>query len=187
MIRAGERHGIGLVLLALAAALSAILFAQSIAPASAQAACSDVRAAAASSSQVGAAVRCLVNQQRAANGLRPLRASRHLRRAARRHAADMVRRSYFAHVSPEGKTLSHRVRRAGYLRGARRWALGEDIGWASGSTASAAGIVDAWMQSPGHRAVILDGRFKEVGLGVASGVPGGGSGATFVLDAGMAR
>ena len=116
-----------------------------------------------------------------------MRASGDLRRAAKLHATDMVRRRYFAHVSPEGGTMAQRVKRSGYLSGARRWALGENIGWGSGSAASAASIVNAWMNSPGHRAVILDRRFGEVGLGIARGVPSGGSGATFVLDAGMAR
>jgi uncharacterized protein YkwD len=83
--------------------------------------------------------------------------------------------------------MAQRVKRTGYLSGARRWALGEDIGCGTGSAASAAGIVQAWMASPPHRAVILDGRFRELGLGVAGGLPQGGAGATFVLDAGMAR
>ena len=188
MIQAGKRQRIRSLLLTLAAMLSAITIGSGIAPASAHA-CANVRAAAtsASSSQVRSAVRCLVNAQRAAHGMRPMRASADLRRAADRHAVDMVRRRYFDHVSPEGGTMAQRVKRAGYLSGARRWALGENIGWGSGSAASAAGIVDAWMKSPGHRAVILDRRFREVGLGVAGGVPHGGSGATFVLDAGMAR
>ena len=188
MIQAGERQRIRSLLLILAAMLSAITIGSGIAPASAHA-CANVRSAATSvsSSQVRSAVRCLVNAQRAAHGMRPMRASADLRRAAHKHAVDMVRRRYFDHVSPEGGTMAQRVKRTGYLSGARRWALGEDIGWAGGGSASAAGIVDAWMKSPGHRAVILDRRFHEVGLGVASGVPNGGSGATFVLDAGMAR
>jgi uncharacterized protein YkwD len=189
MIQAGERHGIRSLLLAVAAMLSAITIGSGIAPASAHAGCADVRAAAtpASAARVGAAVRCLVNAQRAAHGLRPLQSSGDLRRAAHLHAVDMVRRRYFDHRSPDGRTVAQRVKRTGYLTGARRWALGEDIGWGSGTAASPAGIVDAWMKSPGHRAVILDRRFREVGLGVAGGIPSGGPGATFVLDAGTAR
>jgi uncharacterized protein YkwD len=189
MIQAGGRQRTRSVLLAAAAMLSPITIGSAIAPASAHAGCANVRAAAtsASSAEVGAAVRCLVNAHRAAHALRPLRASGDLRRAAHLHAVDMVRRRYFDHVSPGGRTVAQRVKRTGYLSGARRWALGEDIGWGSGSAASAADIVEAWMQSPAHRAVILDRRFREVGLGVAGGIPSGGSGATFVLDAGMAR
>jgi uncharacterized protein YkwD len=188
-IQAGERQRIRSLLPAAAAMLSAITIGSAVAPASAHAGCANVRAAAtsASSARVGAAVRCLVNAQRAARGMHPLRASGDLRRAARLHAVDMVRRRYFDHVSPDGRTMAQRVKRTGYLSGARRWALGEDIGWGSGTAASAAGIVDVWMKSPGHRAVILDRRFREVGLGVARGIPSGGPGATFVLDAGMAR
>jgi uncharacterized protein YkwD len=188
LIQAGERHGIRSMLLALVATLGAIVIWSGAAPAAAHA-CATARAAAtaASSAQVGSAVRCLVNARRTAHGLRALRASGDLRRAAKLHAADMVRRRYFAHVSPEGGTVAQRVKRTGYLSGARRWALGENIGWGSGATASAGAIVNAWMNSPGHRAVILDRRFGEVGLGIARGTPSGGSGATFVLDAGMAR
>lgn len=183
MVRAGARHRIRCALLALASALSI-----GAADAASAEACANARAAAtAYSAPARSAVRCLINAERSARGLAPLRASGDLRRAARLHAVDMVRRGYFAHVSPEGRTMAQRVKRTGYLSGARRWALGEDIGWGTGSAASAAGIVQAWMASPAHRAVILDGRFRELGLGVAGGLPQGGSGATFVLDAGMAR
>jgi uncharacterized protein YkwD len=98
----------------------------------------------------------------------------------------MVRRGYFAHEGPGGSTLTSRVRRAGYLSGARRYSLGENIGWGEAELSSAGAIVDAWMQSAGHRAIILDRRFSEVGVGIADGVPmpGGMQGATFVLDVG---
>src|SRR3954453_12995510 len=66
---------------------------------------------------VGRAVRCLVNAQRAAHGLKPLRPSRELRVAAERHGADMVAHSFFDHVSPFTGAITNRVRRAGYLRG----------------------------------------------------------------------
>jgi uncharacterized protein YkwD len=134
----------------------------------------------------GRAVRCLVNAQRAAHGLRPVKAARRLRLSAQRHAADMVARHYFEHVSPEGGSLTQRVRRAGYLSGARRYSLGENIGWGERQMASATSIVQAWMNSPGHRAVILDARFDEAGVGIAAGVPtgSGAPGATFVLNVG---
>jgi uncharacterized protein YkwD len=139
--------------------------------------------------QASRAVRCLVNTQRVRHGLEPLRPSRTLRVAAERHGADMVRHRFFAHVSPFAGALGDRVRRAGYLAGARGWALGEDIAWGQGDLASPAAIVDAWMHSPGHRAVILDRDFTDVGVGVVPGVPieSDLGGATFVLDVGSAR
>jgi uncharacterized protein YkwD len=159
------------------------------AQANAASACAQATASAASigAGVAGRAVRCLVNAQRAAHGLRPVAAARHLGRSARRHAADMVARNYFEHVSPDGSTVAERVRRTGYLSGARGWALGENIGWGEQHLASPTAIVNAWMNSPGHRAVILDARFDQVGVGIAAGVPTAGSGApgaTFVLNVG---
>ena len=83
-----------------------------------------------------ASVRCEINAIRIANGLRPIRTTKPLRVAAQRHSRDMVRRHYFAHVSPTGLTVTDRARRAGYLDGARRPQLGENIGWGSGSLAA---------------------------------------------------
>jgi uncharacterized protein YkwD len=138
------------------------------------------------------AVRCLVNATRGQNGLPVLRASERLTAAAERHSADMVRRRYFEHVSPDGRTVADRVKETGYLSGAGDWALGEDIGWGTGSLGTPAAIVQAWMNSASHRAVILSRRYHEAGVGIARGLPvsgvaGAATGATFVLDAGMAR
>jgi uncharacterized protein YkwD len=151
--------------------------------------CAQATASAASvgAGAAGRAVRCLVNEQRAAHGLRPVKAAAHLRRSAQRHAADMVARHYFEHVSPDGSSLTDRARRAGYLERARRYTLGENIGWGEQQLASATAIVQAWMNSPGHRGVILDARYNEAGIGIAAGVPSAGSGApgaTFVLNVG---
>jgi uncharacterized protein YkwD len=132
-------------------------------------------------------VRCLVNAQRAAHGLAPLRPSRQLRLAAEAHGADMVAHRFFAHVSPFSGAVTDRVRRAGYLAHRHDWSLGEDIAWGEGPLSTPQSIVTAWMNSPGHRAVILHRDFRDVGIGMAAGVPvGDGSmpGATFVLDAG---
>jgi uncharacterized protein YkwD len=88
--------------------------------------------------------------------------------------------------------MTDRVRRTGYLAGAGDWALGEDIGWGTAQLGTPAAIVQSWMSSPPHRAVILGRRFREVGVGIARGVLVNGVGgaetpATYVLDAGSAR
>jgi uncharacterized protein YkwD len=156
-------------------------------PAAAHGACANTTtaASAASGEQVREAVRCLVNAERAQEGLPALQASERLKSAAARHSADMVQRHFFQHVSPEGGTLTDRVKRTGYVGGADEWALGENIGWGTGSLGTPAAIVRGWMNSPPHRAVILSRRFREAGVGVARGVPvGAGEGATFTLDAG---
>jgi uncharacterized protein YkwD len=137
---------------------------------------------------MSAAVRCLVNRERAAHGLVALRASERLETSAERHGADMVRRQYFDHDSPGGRSVADRVRSTGYLRGAGEWALGEDLGWGTGELSTPEAIVQSWMNSPPHRAVILNRRYREVGIGVVAGVPlpADGDGATFVLNAGIA-
>jgi uncharacterized protein YkwD len=133
---------------------------------------------------VEAAISCLVNAERSARGLVPVARAEALETSAQRHAVDMVARRYFAHVSPSGGTVDKRARRAGYLTGAC-WALGEDLGWAPPSVASAQDLVVAWMESPTHRAVILDPSFREIGIGLVNRAPtGDGTGATFVLELG---
>jgi uncharacterized protein YkwD len=133
------------------------------------------------------AVLCLVNAERRERGLPALRSNGDLERAAQRHSADMVDRRYFDHDSPSGTTVRDRVERTGYLKGVRRWSLGENIGWASRSISSPAGMVKAWMESPGHREIILTRAFREAGVGIAMGVPSGRvSGATFTMDFGLA-
>jgi uncharacterized protein YkwD len=143
-------------------------------------------AGAAPETNVRSALRCLVNTTRAEHGLRPLRPNARLNAAADRHSADMVARGYFAHVTPEGQSVADRVRATGYLGGSQDWAVGEDIGWGTSTLSSAAAIFEAWMHSPPHRRVILAREFREIGIGVARGVPvpGQGDGATFVMDVG---
>jgi uncharacterized protein YkwD len=132
--------------------------------------------------QASHATLCLLNRQRRAHGLKKLRENKRLDIASRRHANDMARRNYFAHGDFVG-----RIRAAHYLHGANRgYTLGENIAWGSWDYSTPAAIVDGWMHSPGHRANILNGRFHEIGLGVARGAPVGGQsrGGTYVTDFG---
>ena len=117
----------------------------------------------ASKATMGSAVRCVINQQRARNGLKPLAANRRLARAATRHARDMARHNYFSHVSRSGKSPLRRVRAAGWRRG-----VGEALAWACGPRSSPAAIVATWLASPAHRAIIL-GRGRVVGIGSKRG------------------
>lgn len=168
------------------AAAAALLLVPGTAAAEAASCAGAARAAqSATTATAREAVLCLVNRHRDRDGLRPLRASKLLNRAAQGHSADMVRRGYFAHESPEGGTLVQRVRRTGFLAGVRSWGLGEAIGWAGGPAATPASMVRMWLDSPPHRAILLDRSFRLVGVGVAEGTPAGTSnGATFTLDAG---
>lgn len=124
---------------------------------------------------------CLLNHERRDHHLRGFRDNARLNLASQRHANDMSDRHYFEHGDFVG-----RIRSARYLKNARGYTVGENIAWGSYDYATPASIVDAWMKSPGHRANILNGRFREIGLGVARGAPVGGQkdGGTYVTDFG---
>ena len=120
----------------------------------------------------------LQNRQRRAHGLRPLRPSRKLRRAAKRHARDMVRRHYFGHVSFAGRTVLDRVSRTGY---GRRFSAGENLYYLVSRRPSPSQVVAAWMASPPHRHQLLNPAWREVGIGTMMRPPfGGRSGVTAV-------
>jgi uncharacterized protein YkwD len=87
--------------------------------------------------------------------------NRALSRAAGWHAADMARRNYFSHTSPGGATYVRRMRWAGYQprRAAENLAAGQT---------SPEDVVTSWMDSPAHRANILDCSLREIGVGFAS-------------------
>jgi len=130
---------------------------------------------------------CLLNLERAANHLGPLAANAALATAAQRYSRLMVHRRFFAHVSPGGSTLSSRQHSSGYVLGAHRWLLGEDLAWGSENRAAPAAIVASWMASPEHRANILAPGFKDVGIGIAAGSPtrsGHPSAATYTAEFG---
>ena len=150
----------------------------------------DSRADQAPYAQLGRATLCLVNRERRRRGLRALRADRRLALAASRHADDMVRHSYFAHDSRSGARFTSRIVRAGYLRRVARWRTGENIAWGAGRSSAARRVVRAWMNSSGHRANILNGGFRDLGVGVVAGAPVPGRyevGATYVHDFGVRR
>jgi len=128
---------------------------------------------------------CLINHERVHYGRRKLHSNHTLRIVARHYAHKMVTQAFFAHVSPGGSTFDQRIRRAGYLHGANGWALGENLAWGAGTSATPRQIVLAWMHSPEHRRNLLDPAFHDAGLGVAAGLPVAGmSGATYVNEFG---
>jgi len=128
-----------------------------------------------------AALMCVINRARAAHGLAAFGAERHLRRAAKRHARDMVRHRYFGHQRAGGPSFGARLRAAGW----HGRAAGEAIAWGCGKSANAASTVRAWLHSPPHRAILLASNYNRAGIGVAGHAPAScGPGATWVLDAG---
>jgi uncharacterized protein YkwD len=118
-----------------------------------------------------------VNTVRHAHGLRALRASRALARAADRHSAEMMRHRYLGHASADGSAWDRRVRR--YVR-AR--SVGEVVAALSRSRHMAGRVVGMWMNSPGHRAALLSNRFRKVGVARRRGRMDGGRVAFFTAD-----
>ena len=103
----------------------------------------------------------LINKQRTANGLSPLKENSELQRVARIKAQDMVNNNYFSHTSPIYGSPFDMLKsfKISYNT------AGENI--AGNSSNSSA--VTAWMNSSGHRANILNGSFNQTGIGVVTG------------------
>ncbi|MGW2227058.1 sigma-70 family RNA polymerase sigma factor [Streptomyces formicae] len=112
-----------------------------------------------------AQVVALVNTERSKAGCGPVRSNDKLATAASKHSADMAARDYFDHTSPDGTDPGDRITAAGY-----RWSTyGENIARGQQTPAS---VMDSWMNSPGHRANILNCDFKELGVGIHNGSGG---------------
>ncbi|MGC4950848.1 sigma-70 family RNA polymerase sigma factor [Streptomyces sp. DT224] len=110
-------------------------------------------------------VLALVNTERAKEGCSPVTGNDELTTAAQRHSEDMAARDYFSHTSQDGSGPGERITAAGY-----RWSTyGENI--AKGQR-TPADVMNSWMNSPGHRANILNCSFKELGVGIQDS-PGG--------------
>ena len=116
------------------------------------------------------AIVCLVNGERRQRGLPRVRASRQLGRAAVAHSRDMVARRFFGHVSPEGETVRQRVVRTGYLRRGRG-EIEETLGWGGTGFASPRQLVEVLMRSALHRQILLERRFRDIGVGLVLGAP----------------
>jgi uncharacterized protein YkwD len=117
------------------------------------------------------ALLCEMGRVRAARDVRRLRPDDRLDLAAARHAGDMYERRYFSHVSPGGGDLADRAGRAGYALRRCSWRVGEILAWGVGPRSTAAGTVQAWMDSPGHRRILISRRYGEIGLGLQAGTP----------------
>lgn len=85
-----------------------------------------------------------------------------LNEAAAGHARDMARKKYFEHRGSDGSQPKDRVLRTGYLPRLS----GENIAY---GPESAEEVVAGWLASPGHCANIMDSRFKDIGVGLATG------------------
>ncbi len=143
-------------------------------------------------SLIRAAVLCLVNRERADRGERPLVPDARLQRAAQAHSESMAFHNYFEHDGPQRETPLSRIRATGYISSARiGYEVGENIAWGTLWEGAPSAIVAAWMASPGHRANILDARFRDSAVGVSPHLPsslaGGQAGAIYTEDFGDLR
>ncbi|TSC86698.1 MAG: Uncharacterized protein G01um10147_779 [Microgenomates group bacterium Gr01-1014_7] len=103
----------------------------------------------------------LVNKERTSRGLKELKFDARLRDVGRGHSADMFKRGYFSHYSPEGKTVADRITEAGidFL------VVGENLAYAPSVESAHKGL----MNSEGHRANILSVDYGKIGIGVMDG------------------
>jgi uncharacterized protein YkwD len=121
--------------------------------------------------QMESSIACLINDERAANGLAPVSPSSQLREAAMSHSSEMIDLSYFEHTSPAGLTFMNRIEATGYLRGARTWSVGENLVWGTGPLSTPRSLVTAWMNSPPHRENLLRPSYREIGIAALPGTP----------------
>jgi uncharacterized protein YkwD len=131
---------------------------------------------------------CLVNKERDRAGLSSLDRNHKLQKAAQRHNERMDGTGCFDHQCPGEAALDTRLESVDYLGGGlRRWVYGENLAWGFQRLGTPKSMVDAWMHSPGHRANILNGDFREIGVGFSSGTPSGGGdpGGIYTTDFGL--
>lgn len=116
----------------------------------------------------------LTNQSRQAVGARSLSENTRLSAAARAKAEDMLKNQYFAHNSPQGKVPWDFIKSAGY----NYLIAGENL---AVNFTDAESVENAWMNSPSHKANLLNKNYDEIGIGIAQGEFQGRQ-ATFVVQ-----
>lgn len=103
----------------------------------------------------------LVNKERTSRNLQPLTKVDKLTQIGRGHSADMFTRGYFAHNSPEGKSVADRANDAGYVY----LVIGENLAYAPTVELAHKGLMD----SKGHRENILSPEFNKIGIAILDG------------------
>lgn len=112
----------------------------------------------ANAAQFANEVLALVNQERAANGLTAVTLNAQLNQAAQGHSFDMGCNFFLSHTGSDGSDPGLRIDNTGYY-----WLTwGENV---AAGYSTAATVMNGWMNSPGHRANILNGSFTEMGIG----------------------
>lgn len=140
--------------------------------------------------QAADAIRCLINKRRAQAGIGRLATNGKLNDAAQKHNDFMVDHGCFSHECSGEASMVTRIKSTGYLDGAMAWSIGENIAWGEQNLGSPAAIVQAWMNSAGHRANILNKSFDDIGIGVTNGTPenaGHDNAAVYTIDFGFSN
>jgi uncharacterized protein YkwD len=114
-----------------------------------------------------------LNRIRRAHGLRPLRESPQLTRAAHAHLRALALSGQFRHEWPDGRHFDRWIRRFYPLAGARVWAVGENLIWSS-TALTPDGVARAWLASPPHRHILLTPYWRELGIGAIRADHAGG-------------
>lgn len=123
---------------------------------------------------LASAVVDLTNSKRGSDALGELQQNALLQQAAQAKANDMAARSYFSHNSPDGNTPWYWLQQVGY----KYKYAGENL---AVNYFDSKDVVNAWMNSPSHKANILNKDFTEIGIGTAEGIYKG-SKAIFVVQ-----
>jgi uncharacterized protein YkwD len=138
----------------------------------------DVPQAVAAQSRAEIAIVREVNRVRRAHGLRGVRINLGLSGVARTHSRQMLLHDALSHVSFDGSSFSTRLSRAG-----RHRRYGETLAWLPrGSRVTPRQVVGLWMGSAHHRAVLMDGTLRRVGVGRVYGAMGPQPGAAITAD-----
>jgi uncharacterized protein YkwD len=161
-VRVASRKGLLSATVAAAAAVLT-LAPEAVARTEAASPCTLGGSPAATAAAETAALRCLVNEERRARGLAPLRGSRLLDRSAQLRASAIRRCGQFSHA-PCGQTFVAPFARVGYLRGGA--AVAENLAWGESGLGSPRGAVDLWLRSSQHRANLLRPGWRDLGIGL---------------------
>ena len=113
------------------------------------------------------AMGCLVNNKRDDHGLSRLKDNGRLARAARRHTKAMLRDDCFKHRCPGEPALGKRIKRSGYLQGAKHYYFAEDIGF----DRTPKRMIQRLMNDRYNRRNILNPDFRDIGVGAGWGAP----------------
>jgi uncharacterized protein YkwD len=112
--------------------------------------------------EMEATVEQRINEIRQQQGLKPLKNNARLAQVARNYSRLMAEKNFFSHTGPDGRRVGQRVQAAGIVY----WIVGENLFKSVNIPNPAPVAVRGWMESPGHRENILNGKYSETGVGV---------------------